>query len=178
MAQPAATESSKLSKNQKIALGFGAAAVVAVGVAALGAGGGYVIYNQQKTAKQSASPHKLHVTVVSCSNLIAADFGGTSDPYVVLKIGAVGGKTKVIKKNLNPQFDEEFTFGVLPEHIEKSSLKIEVFDKDALKDDSIGKTRVPLASIVRGPKGKKQEFALQGVKKGAITLKLNIAEEA
>jgi len=52
----------------------------------------------------------LHVTVLEAKALPAADHGGTSDPFCELHLGNVSHKTKVVKKNLNPTWHEEFTF--------------------------------------------------------------------
>lgn len=51
----------------------------------------------------------LHVSVVKAKDLIAADAGGTSDPYVRIHVGreiANGKKTQVVKKSLNPEWNE------------------------------------------------------------------------
>ena len=56
---------------------------------------------------------KLHITVVSCSDL--PDTDGKSDHFV--RVFLVPGthkelKTRVVKGNLNPVFNEEFSFVV------------------------------------------------------------------
>merc|ERR1712137_580007 len=56
--------------------------------------------------------NSLQVTVVECRNLPAADPNGKSDPYVKLSVEGHKTKTKIVKKNLNPIFNEEFTFPV------------------------------------------------------------------
>ena len=53
----------------------------------------------------------LHVTLSHGVGLKAADKGGTSDPYVVLKIGeAWNERSRVIQKTLNPRWDTIFSF--------------------------------------------------------------------
>ena len=58
---------------------------------------------------------KLHVTVVQCQNLPKKDILGASDPFV--RVFLMPGthaelKTKVVKKELNPTYNDEFSFVV------------------------------------------------------------------
>jgi len=51
----------------------------------------------------------LHIYIIEAQELAAADSSGTSDPYVkVMKGKKEIGKTKVIKKTLNPTWNENF----------------------------------------------------------------------
>ena len=44
---------------------------------------------------------------VLCKNLIAADRGGSSDPYFIFKVnGKEVYKSEVVKKTLNPEYDD------------------------------------------------------------------------
>ena len=52
----------------------------------------------------------LHVELIKAKNLIKSDLIGKSDPYAVLKYGDQSDKTKVIKNNLNPQWDHASDF--------------------------------------------------------------------
>lgn len=89
----------------------------------------------------------FHIKIKQARNLLAADSGGTSDPYVRIHIGddIKGGlKTKHVSKTLNPVWNETFRLSVRgvqrPEKI-----TIEVFDKDMIgKDDSLGKFCIQL----------------------------------
>ena len=40
--------------------------------------------------------------------MAAKDSNGLSDPFVTLRVGKTKKKTKVVRKNLNPFFNEEF----------------------------------------------------------------------
>ena len=53
---------------------------------------------------------ELEVSVGAGKGLKAMDRGGTSDPYVTLQVGSQAKpfKTRVVKKNLNPQWHETF----------------------------------------------------------------------
>lgn len=56
----------------------------------------------------------LAVTLVSAKNLIAADRGGFSDPFVLFKVnGKEVFKSDVVKKTVNPEFNEKFTVPIV-----------------------------------------------------------------
>merc|ERR1712137_1012044 len=152
-------KSSGLTTGQKVALG-GAAAIALAGVAAVGATaigvGGYKIYQSQQGAEQDKSPLKLRIRVVSGHNLIAADSGGTSDPYVVITEGHVSVKTDPMPKTVNPVWNQDLEMGVVEASVHSGKeLKLEVFDKDMLSDDNLGRATIPLNAI---PLGNPQEF--------------------
>ena len=73
----------------------------------------------QETTMSNPTPITLSITVISATELAAADSNGLSDPYVSLTIqdssGTTGGshlskKTNVMKKTLNPVWNENFVF--------------------------------------------------------------------
>jgi len=100
--------------------------------------------NQQKTKptprKQAM---KIDVVVQEARGLIAADRGGTSDPYFKLSIAGTTAKTKTQKKTLTPKYNEKFSFDVKPP---KTDLVLDVYDWDAIgKDEKIGEGVVDLS---------------------------------
>merc|ERR1719341_2855000 len=85
----------------------------------------------------------LVVTVVECKGLKKMDLLGKSDPFV--RVFLMPGthneqKTKVIKRNLNPVFDEVFKFVVSSNltSVMKKTVVLRVYDKDRLRSDEIG----------------------------------------
>ena len=96
-------------------------------------------------------PAKLEFIVMRAKDLIAADRGGTSDPYVRVHVGnavSIGKKTKVEMKTLNPEWHQTFTF-LLQAEKRRETLKVECFDYDMVgADDSLGKFEIPLESLV------------------------------
>ena len=89
---------------------------------------------------------RLTVRVIEARNLQAMDSNGFSDPYVKLQLGKQRFKTKVIKMNLNPTWDQEFSFLVGDV---KDVLKLDVYDEDILQmDDFLGQLRVPLEDVL------------------------------
>ncbi|PAA65306.1 hypothetical protein BOX15_Mlig019212g2 [Macrostomum lignano] len=90
---------------------------------------------RQKTAQKS--PSYIELTIVSGSNLMAADFGGTSDPYVVATVaGRRVHKTRVCRSTLNPVWRESVH---LPLPDQGHLLRLATYDKDPVgKDDFLG----------------------------------------
>ncbi|MCO5579789.1 hypothetical protein L7F22_033651 [Adiantum nelumboides] len=78
----------------------------------------------------------LYVKVVKARNLAAKDITGSSDPYVLIKVGNVSAKTRVIEKSLNPEWNQVFAFG--KDKFQAPLLELYVKDKDTLKDDFLG----------------------------------------
>ncbi|KAJ7566745.1 hypothetical protein O6H91_02G116800 [Diphasiastrum complanatum] len=95
----------------------------------------------------------VKVRVLKGTNLAVRDMR-TSDPYVVLTLGQQKVKTRVIKSNLNPVWNEELMLSVPSP---PQSLKVQVYDKDALSaDDIMGEAEVnlePLVSAVKVQEG-------------------------
>lgn len=104
----------------------------------------------QQDALQSCIPAHAPVTltahVVCGKDLKAMDRNGTSDPYVVLKVGQSTVKTRVVQKTLNPEWNE--TFQLLCSDVGTQVLTVSVYDKDLLVDDLIGQTVLPLSTLV------------------------------
>lgn len=61
--------------------------------------------------------HTLHVKVFEGKDLLPCDFNGLSDPFVKLHLEpeackANKRKTTVVKKSLNPNFNQEFDWNL------------------------------------------------------------------
>eukprot|EP01048_Picozoa_sp_COSAG05_P011813 COSAG05_NODE_1139_length_5741_cov_7.808401_4_plen_1007_part_01 len=96
--------------------------------------------------RRPAFPGTVCVSRIDCDNLIAADSNGTSDPYVILKMGIKGNKlaeqkTAVQYKNLNPRWLghklQNLQFEVNPDlQAHLLILRIEVWDHNEISRDS------------------------------------------
>uniref|UniRef100_A0A0G4IB22 C2 domain-containing protein n=1 Tax=Chromera velia CCMP2878 TaxID=1169474 RepID=A0A0G4IB22_9ALVE len=105
-------------------------------------------------------PGNLNVTVHGASNLRAADANGKSDPYAVLSLlddGAEGvtaqqrkpEKTRIIKKTLDPAWEQTFVFSVAA--LQDAKLNVLVKDSDFLsKDDLLGTVTLDCKELVKG----------------------------
>ncbi|XP_028650204.2 synaptotagmin-7-like isoform X2 [Erpetoichthys calabaricus] len=87
----------------------------------------------------------ITVNIIKARNLKAMDIGGTSDPYVKVWLmhkdkRVEKKKTVVMKRCLNPVFNESFPFDIPTERLRETTIIITVMDKDRLsRNDVIGK---------------------------------------
>ncbi|XP_069079344.1 synaptotagmin-7 isoform X6 [Pleurodeles waltl] len=91
------------------------------------------------------SGNSIIVNIIKARNLKAMDIGGTSDPYVKVWLmhkdkRVEKKKTVVMKRCLNPVFNESFIFDIPTERLRETTIIITVMDKDRLsRNDVIGK---------------------------------------
>jgi Ca2+-dependent lipid-binding protein len=112
----------------------------------------------------------LKVELVEAKNLPAADRSGYSDPYCVFELNDERVfKSKIVKKTLNPAFDEKFEVTVPSRTAAK--FIVEVYDWDlAGSPDFLGKGQINLAEL--------EPFQLKAIaipldgKSGEVKLKL------
>uniref|UniRef100_A0A0D3GIK3 Uncharacterized protein n=1 Tax=Oryza barthii TaxID=65489 RepID=A0A0D3GIK3_9ORYZ len=87
----------------------------------------------------------IKVKVIRGTKLAVRDIL-SSDPYVVLTLGQQKAKTKVIKSNLNPVWNEVLTLSVPQKY---GPLKLQVYDHDVLsRDDIMGEAEVDLQPMI------------------------------
>ncbi|XP_063070881.1 extended synaptotagmin-1 [Engraulis encrasicolus] len=114
----------------------------------------------------------LRIHLREARNLVAKDkvmgMGkGNSDPYAKIQVGDTTFKSQVIKKNLNPTWNEMYEL-VLAEDACKELL-CELYDKDMDKDDFLGRVKINMGDVVRA--GYTDEwFTLSDVKTGRVHL--------
>ncbi|KAI8606538.1 C2 domain-containing protein [Dissophora ornata] len=89
----------------------------------------------------------LTVNLMRAKNLIAADRGGFSDPYIVFKVnGKEVHKSEVIKKTLNPEYNENFVVPITSRVDDQ--VTFEVFDWNQLSTaKSLGVGSLDLRNI-------------------------------
>ncbi|CAF3589922.1 unnamed protein product [Rotaria sp. Silwood1] len=112
----------------------------------------------------------VRVFILRAQDLIDADIGGKSDPYVNVKVpGNIKYRTKTINNTTNPEWNEVFDFVV--EQYTNDSIQFEVYDKDSLKDDFIGRAQFRLNALVDND-DINTWLTLQDVKKGSLNIRL------
>ncbi|XP_062998513.1 multiple C2 and transmembrane domain-containing protein 2 isoform X2 [Elgaria multicarinata webbii] len=116
----------------------------------------------------------LQVKLLKAVDLLAADFSGKSDPFCVLELGNGRLQSYTVYKNLNPEWNQVFTFPVKDIH---DVLEVTVFDEDGDKPpDFLGKVAIPLLSIRNGQRScytlKNKDLELPS--KGVIHLELEV----
>ncbi|XP_067873876.1 multiple C2 and transmembrane domain-containing protein 2-like isoform X2 [Heterodontus francisci] len=105
-------------------------------------------YSLRNTLQDMSDIGFLQVQVIKACNLPAADFGGKSDPFCVLKLGNDRLQTHTVYKNLNPEWNKVFSLNIRDIH---DVLDVTVFDEDGDKPpDFLGKVAIPLLSIKNG----------------------------
>uniref|UniRef100_A0A8C1ZYX9 Double C2-like domains, alpha n=1 Tax=Cyprinus carpio TaxID=7962 RepID=A0A8C1ZYX9_CYPCA len=95
----------------------------------------------------------LYVGVLRCAHLAAMDVNGFSDPYVKIYLKPdvkkkSKHKTAVIKKTLNPEFNEEFFYEISLSELVHKTLEVTVWDYDlGRSNDFIGES-LQLLSVI------------------------------
>jgi len=117
----------------------------------------------------------LKLRVVRGVNLAVRDLR-SSDPYVVVRIGKQKLKTRVVKKSVNPEWDDELTLSIEDPAV---PIRLEVFDKDTFVDDTMGNAEVDIRPLVKIVKMKLQDVADRTVVKKLVPNRQNcLAEES
>ncbi|KAG2372849.1 hypothetical protein C9374_013129 [Naegleria lovaniensis] len=129
----------------------------------------------------------LRVSVIQGAELQSKDFNGTSDPYVVVAINPSDSliklpnlfskvseqKTRVIYKNLEPEWNEEFVFeNVNP----KDVIRFSVFDKNKLMMDvAMGRVEKTLQDFLNMKKNQDPFWVdLEQTKMGKIKINVTL----
>eukprot|EP01097_Dermamoeba_algensis_P001622 TRINITY_DN1609_c0_g1_i1.p1 TRINITY_DN1609_c0_g1~~TRINITY_DN1609_c0_g1_i1.p1 ORF type:complete len:427 (+),score=92.58 TRINITY_DN1609_c0_g1_i1:43-1323(+) len=100
----------------------------------------------------------ITIEFVQAKNLAPMDSNGLSDPYCVVKstFNKQQFKTKVVKKTLNPDWNEKFKF-FAPKL--DGALQVKLWDKDKFTaDDFLGEVSIPINSL---QPGKEQDLWLE-----------------
>lgn len=79
----------------------------------------------------------MNILLIEARNLPAKDSNGLADPYVRFKLGNEKYKSKVVYKNLNPEYNEQFDLHTFPN--QSKILEILVYDNNSFQDEFIGK---------------------------------------
>ncbi|MGH0183796.1 UNVERIFIED_CONTAM: hypothetical protein FKN15_013203 [Acipenser sinensis] len=97
------------------------------------------------TVLPSRVSYVLTINLKQGRNLVIRDRSGTSDPYVKFKLdGKTLYKSKVVYKNLNPEWNESFS---VPVRNLDQKMYIKVYDRDLTTDDFMGSTDITLSDL-------------------------------
>jgi len=112
----------------------------------------------------------LRIDFVEARNLIAADKGGTSDPYCVARLmnkKSKSVKTNVLKKTLNPKWNVSYNLTL---ESDNDVLEVKCVDHDNFgKDDPLGRVEIPLETL-EDDVACDSWYTLTGVKTGEVHL--------
>uniref|UniRef100_A0A4W5PDK4 Extended synaptotagmin 2 n=1 Tax=Hucho hucho TaxID=62062 RepID=A0A4W5PDK4_9TELE len=118
----------------------------------------------------------LRIHFLEAQDLLAKDMflggiiKGKSDPYGVLHIGNQLFRSKVIKKTINPKWNEVYE-AMVYENSGPQNLEIELFDEDTDQDDFIGRVLIDIAELQKEQKVD-EWFVMEEVDTGKLHLKL------
>ncbi|SPT20353.1 unnamed protein product [Triticum aestivum] len=107
----------------------------------------------------------VKVRVTRGVNLAIRDLR-SSDPYVVVRMGKQKLKTRVVRKSINPEWNDELTLSIEDPTI---PVKLDVFDKDTFFDDPMGNAELDIGPLVEAAT---MRIQLQGVADGTVVKKL------
>ncbi|XP_030620886.1 multiple C2 and transmembrane domain-containing protein 2 [Chanos chanos] len=98
-----------------------------------------------ESLRESQRTYLLTINLKEGRGLVIRDRCGTSDPYVKFKLdGKTLYKSRVVYKNLNPTWNESFTYPLKdPDHV----LYVKVYDRDLTTDDFMGASSVVLSNL-------------------------------
>ncbi|KAI4388919.1 hypothetical protein MLD38_001207 [Melastoma candidum] len=70
----------------------------------------------------------------------------SSDPYVIVKLGKQKYRTRVVKKNLNPEWNEDLTLSIVDP---STPVKLLVYDRDTFSlDDKMGEAEFDIGPLL------------------------------
>ncbi|ERN03977.1 extended synaptotagmin-1 isoform X1 [Amborella trichopoda] len=124
-------------------------------------------YNDSQKGTTGSVSGWIELVLIEARDMIAADWRGTSDPYVRVQYGNIKKRTKVVQKTLNPQWNQILEF---PDN--GSPLILHVKDHNAvLPTSSIGECVVEYERLPPNQTSDKW-IPLQGVKHGEIHVQI------
>ncbi|KAF7827629.1 protein C2-DOMAIN ABA-RELATED 9-like [Senna tora] len=98
----------------------------------------------------------LKIRIKKGIDLAIRDTCHTSDPYVVLRMYEQKLRTKVVKDDCNPEWNEELTLYL--KRID-SPIELNVFDKDTYtEDDPMGKAEIDIKPLLECAKMNEEEL--------------------
>ncbi|XP_042510353.1 probable ADP-ribosylation factor GTPase-activating protein AGD11 isoform X2 [Macadamia integrifolia] len=105
----------------------------------------------------------IKVDIIRGTNLAIRDVM-SSDPYVILTLGQQSMRTRVIKNNLNPVWNERLMLSI-PEPI--PPLKLLVYDKDTFTtDDYMGETEIDIQPLLNAAKAYENSNITESIELG------------
>ncbi|XP_002527798.2 protein C2-DOMAIN ABA-RELATED 7 [Ricinus communis] len=111
----------------------------------------------------------LRIRVKRGVNLAVRDLGA-SDPFVVVNMGHQTLKTRVVKKNCNPEWNEELTLSIEDPIV---PIKLAVFDKDTFTlDDKMGDAHIDIKPYIASLK-----MGLQTLPNGCVVSRVQPSKD-
>lgn len=94
---------------------------------------------------------------------------GKSDPYAIMRVGNQTFKSRTIRENLNPHWNEMYEFVI--HEVPGQDLEVNLYDEDPDKDDFLGSLVIGLEGVMKD-RIVDEWFPLSDVVSGSVHLKL------
>ncbi|KAI4876327.1 hypothetical protein NFI96_027863 [Prochilodus magdalenae] len=117
----------------------------------------------------------LRIHLLEAQSLVAKDtfmggmVKGKSDPYAKIRVGGLTFKSRVIKENLSPVWNE--LYEVILTTLPGQEVQLELYDKDVDQDDFLGRLKLSLSDLISA-QYTDEWYTLNDVKSGRVHLSL------
>ncbi|XP_075758025.1 extended synaptotagmin-1 [Pelodiscus sinensis] len=131
--------------------------------------------SQASPDAQFGTESVIRIHLLEAENLIAKDnfmggmVKGKSDPYAKVRLGGQTFRSRVIKEELNPRWNEAYE--VIVNQVAGQEAEFELYDKDIDKDDFLGRCKVALKQVLSS-RFVDEWLPLEGVKSGRLHVRL------
>ncbi|XP_028769864.1 GTPase activating protein 1-like [Neltuma alba] len=98
-------------------------------------------------------------------NLAIRD-AASSDPYVLIKMANQKLETRVVERNINPEWNEDLALSISDPHL---PVQLFVYDKDKFFDDKMGEAEFDINPFLEAAK---KRLELEGLQDGTIITKI------
>ena len=115
---------------------------------------------------------KAILKVVRAKELEKKDMFNKSDPYVIIKYNDEEFKTAVVKKTLNPNWEQDIELDLSRAH---NTIRFVLYDWERIgKDDPLGEVDISISDLVQKTANGPKWYKLQNCKSGSILLSLKL----
>ncbi|XP_036255647.1 extended synaptotagmin-1 [Molothrus ater] len=128
---------------------------------------------------RSGTERVLRVQLLEAADLVAKDqrlgglVRGRSDPYAETRAGGSRFRSRVVREELNPRWNESYE--VIVDDVPGQDVEFDLFDKDIDKDDFLGRCKVPLRRVLSS-RVVDEWLPLQDVRSGRLHVRLESLE--
>ncbi|XP_064354712.1 extended synaptotagmin-1 isoform X2 [Dromaius novaehollandiae] len=124
---------------------------------------------------QFGTEHVLRIHLLEAEDLVAKDtflkgmVRGKSDPYAKVRVAGRTFRSRVVKEELSPRWNE--VYEVVVDSVPGQDVEFDLFDKDIDKDDFLGRCKVPLRRVLSS-RFVDEWLPLEEVKSGRLHVRL------
>merc|ERR1712179_339202 len=128
------------------------------------------------TPKKILEPGQVHITVFKARDIEKKGKFGKADPYVKMTLGQQKAKSATVKNNHNPEWNFKASFDI--NESTTNEVKVEVFDEDFGKDDTLGSTVLDLTQVQEQKQFLNQWIPLKNCKSGEVLISAEFIPQA